>query len=332
MRLKGINGSNNSGGGAGGMDVREYKYVLTVVKSGSITAASAKLNISQPSLSAYIKNLERKAGIKFFYKSEGLLRLTSEGKLYLDYAQKIVDLDESLSLELQKIQNLDSGEVNMGITATRGMFYLHRILPVLKKKYPGFTIKLSEVNSNELLEKMIYDREIDFAIMSSPFIKYNLEYEILLREEIVVTVPSEDPVCDKAKKKAGRDLPWLDLRLLKDHDFIFLKKGQRLREAADKLFEEAGMVPKILIETRSAITAYNLSEAGLGPSITAAGFRLIHSSPRVCYFSTGNSPLVYEAVIAFHSRQTLSNTASAIIAEIKNMFKTADWAQRSAKH
>jgi LysR family hydrogen peroxide-inducible transcriptional activator len=299
------------------MDVREYKYILTVIKCGTISGAAKILNISQPSLSAYVKNLENKAGIKFFHKVEGVLHLTSEGSLYLEYARKIVDLDESLSIELRNIQNLDSGEVKMGITATRGTFYLHLILPVLKKRYPGITIKLTESNSSEQLEGLVYNREIDFAIMSYPFMAYDLEYEIISREDIVITVPSGDPVCKSAVKKPGRELPWVDLRRFKDHAFILLNKGQRLRQAADKLFAQAGYEPKILFETRNSITAYNLSAAGMGPSITTSGFGRLYSGSTASYFTVGASPLIYEMVMAYHSKSSLSNSARAIINEVK---------------
>jgi DNA-binding transcriptional LysR family regulator len=302
------------------MDVREYKYILTVVKCGTISEAAKVLNISQPSLSAYVKNLENKAGIKFFYRVEGVLHLTSEGSLYLEYARKIVDLDESLSIELRNIQNLDSGEVKMGITATRGTFYLHYILPALKEQYPGITIKLTESNSSKQLEGLVYNREIDFAIMSYPFLAYDLEYEMLASEDIVITVPSGDPVCKKAEKKPGRELPWIDMRYFTDHAFILLNKGQRFRQAADQLFAQAGYEPKILFETHSAITAYNLSAVGMGPSFTTSGFGSLHSGPKVCYFTVGESPLIYEMVIAYSSKQDLSNAALATINKIKNVF------------
>jgi DNA-binding transcriptional LysR family regulator len=302
------------------MDVREYKYILTVVKCGTISEAAKVLNISQPSLSAYVKNLENKAGIKFFYKVEGVLHLTSEGSLYLDYARKIVALDESLSIELRNIQNLDSGEVRMGITATRAAFYLHHILPALKEKYPGITIKLTESDSSKQLEELVYNREIDFGITSYPFITFNLEYEILSREAIILTVSSGDPVCGKAEKKSGMERLWIDLGHFKEYAFILQNKGQRLRQAADLLCAQAGYEPKVLFETRNSITAYNLSAAGMGPSFTTSGFGDLHPGSKVCFFTVGPSPLIYEMVVAYGAKSDLSTSALAIIYEIKTIF------------
>ena len=304
------------------MDVKEYKYILTVVKCGGITEAAVQLNISQPSLSAYIKNLEYRTGINFFHKKDGILYISSAGKTYLEYAQKILDLDEKLMYELEAIKNLDSGEVTIGITATRGMLYLPLILPELKQKYPGITIKINECNSSLQLEELINNHKVDFGICSFPFIKYDLAYEELASEEIVVALPADDPVCGQAIEQSGKSIKWLDILLLKDRNFILQKKGQRLREAADDIFAQAGIKPRISLETSSAITAYNLSSLGMGPAITSSDFSVVKGSPDMTFFTIGDPPKVYKTVLAYVSPGILSNTAMAIIEYIKNITKT----------
>jgi DNA-binding transcriptional LysR family regulator len=304
------------------MDVKEYKYILTVVKCGGISEAAQQLNISQPALSSYIKNLEYRTGITFFHKSEGVLHITSAGKVYLDYAQKIVDLDERLTRELEAINNLDSGEVTIGITATRGTLYLPRILPGLKEKYPGITIKINECNSALQMEELIQRHKVDFGFCTFPFVKYEFAYEELLEEEIVVAIPADDPVCAQARKQSGKKLKWLDITLLKDRNFILHKKGQRLREAADGIFSQAAFTPRISYETSSAVTAYNLSKEGMGLAITTSDLCMVEGSPDMAFFSIGNPPRVYSLVLAYLSLETLSNSARAVMDETKNITKT----------
>jgi DNA-binding transcriptional LysR family regulator len=303
------------------MDVKEYKYILTVVKCGGISEAAQQLHISQPALSAYIKNLEYRTGITFFHKAEGILHITSAGKVYLDCAQKIVDLDEKLTRELEAINNLDSGEVTIGITATRGMLLLPRLLPELKRKFPGINIKINECDSGLKLEELIHGHEVDFGFCSLPFMKYDLDYEKLPDEEIVVTVPANDPVCDKAVKQKGKEHKWLDITLLKDRDFILQKKGQRMREAAEEIFSQAGIEPCIRWETSSAITAYNLSRQGMGHAIISQGFFGVIGSPDMTFFSIGNPPVVYRMGIAYVSLGILSNTSKVVMEHINYIMK-----------
>ena len=224
--------------------------------------------------------------------------------------------------ELKAINNLDSGEVSIGITATRGMLCLPLILPELKTMHPGITVKINECNSSLQLEEMIYKNKVDFGIGTFPFVKYDLVHEELTTEEIVVTLPVDDPVCVHAQIKRGEKFKWLDISLLKDREFILHKKGQRLREASDEIFFRAGFKPLISLETSNAITAYNLSRQGMGPTITSSEFSLVKSSPDMAFFSIGDQPKVYAMVLAYVSPEILSNTSRAIIEQIKNITKS----------
>jgi DNA-binding transcriptional LysR family regulator len=288
------------------------------VQHGGVSAAAEELHISQPALSAYIRNLEFKTDITFFHKVDGVMHMTPEGKLYLEYAQKIVDLDETLVREIHAIHNLDAGEVFMGITATRGTLYLHHILPAIKAAYPGITVRIKEADSTQHLEDLLYHRKIDFAIMNYPFITHDLDYETLSQEEIVIAVPAENPVCALAGENAEAIFR-VDIALLKDGDFILLTKGQRLRKAADMMFAKAGFTPRVLWETRNSITAYNLSVAGMGLSVVTSGFTWFFASSKVRFFAPIKDAMFYEVVIAFPSRSRLSNSARAVIDTIKSM-------------
>jgi DNA-binding transcriptional LysR family regulator len=247
------------------------------------------------------------------------MHLSSEGKLYLDYAQKIVNLDESLTLELRRIRDLDSGEVNIGITTALGTVYIPRLLPKLQKRYPGIRIKLTETSA-VMLEDMIYDRQVDFAIINYPFKSRQFCHEVLFQQEIVVTLPTADPVCCKAVAIPEKKIKWLDIKYLKDRTFILEKQGQRLRLAADELFSRAGIKPIVLLETGNAITAFVMAEAGIGIAITIP--ELLKSLPhsKLNVYSIGKPPMIYTTVVAYVSKETLSISAQALIEGIKKSF------------
>ncbi|QQO10156.1 LysR family transcriptional regulator [Breznakiella homolactica] len=303
------------------MDIKEYKYILTVIQCGSISGAAKKLNISQPSLSMYIRGLEDKSGIKFFYKVEGNLRLTSAGKLYIDYAQKIVDLDAALSRDLRNIQNLDGGEVTIGVTATRGTFCLHEILPLLKKHYPAITVKLIETASAHQLEELVHHRHVDFGLANFPFRHFAFDYDELFPEEIVMAVPADSPVLEQTQSRPECSLPWIDLRILKDENFILLKQGQRMRQAANDLFAAARYEPKIRLETSSAITACNLAAAGMGLAFITSTYLTINPGSGLKLLSVGEPPIIYKFTAAYESKETLSPSAQALINVIKEFYK-----------
>lgn len=72
------------------MTIQHLRYVLTVAGCGSMTEASKRLYISQPSLSEAIRNIEREAGITIFNRSRAGITLTKEGVEFISYAEQVV--------------------------------------------------------------------------------------------------------------------------------------------------------------------------------------------------------------------------------------------------
>lgn len=299
------------------MDIKDYRYILEVIKQGSISKAAKALYISQPSLSMFIKKLEKQVGDKFFHKTDGVMHLTTTGKVYMEYAQKITTLDNELHMELRKIKDLNRGEVTFGITKTRGSLLLHEILPNFLKQYPNIRVKIIEDTSN-YLEEFLYNRELDFAILNYPFETHEFDYTILRKEEVVVTIPKTNGICKKAKDVPGLANKWIDILELREQPFILLKKGQRMRQAADSLFTEAKIKPNVIWETSSAVTAYNLSTVGMGLSFVVDNYCKTIADPKINYFSVGRPQILFKMVAAYPSSSLLSEASEALIRIVKN--------------
>lgn len=78
------------------MTLQQMKYIITIVKCGSITAAAKHLFISQPSLSNAVKDIEGEIGIEIFQRSVRGITLTPDGTEFLSYARQIVEQAELL--------------------------------------------------------------------------------------------------------------------------------------------------------------------------------------------------------------------------------------------
>jgi DNA-binding transcriptional LysR family regulator len=73
------------------MTLKQLKYVVTVAETGSITEAAKQLFISQPSLTAAIKELEQEFGITIFHRSNKGIEQTPEGDEFLGYARQLLE-------------------------------------------------------------------------------------------------------------------------------------------------------------------------------------------------------------------------------------------------
>jgi len=72
------------------LDARPYRAFVGVAEARSFSRAALALNISQPSLSAQIRELERRLGFRLFARSSRRVELTAEGSLFLDKARRII--------------------------------------------------------------------------------------------------------------------------------------------------------------------------------------------------------------------------------------------------
>lgn len=78
------------------MTLQQLKYVIKIVECGSITEAARQLFISQPSLSAALKEIETEMGIEIFYRTSKGISLSSDGTEFLSYARQIIEQTELL--------------------------------------------------------------------------------------------------------------------------------------------------------------------------------------------------------------------------------------------
>ena len=86
------------------MELRHLKYFQIVANERSFTKAAEKLNISQPPLSRQIKDLENELGVKLFIRKYKNLELTKQGELFLDYANKIIDLSLESIRQVRRVK------------------------------------------------------------------------------------------------------------------------------------------------------------------------------------------------------------------------------------
>lgn len=96
------------------MNLHHLKYFLVIAEEGSLSAASRKLLVGQPALSAQLKNFEEWLGIELFTRSGKRLKITRSGEFVLKYARAIKGLEEELLVNLQHGDDLEKKEMSLG--------------------------------------------------------------------------------------------------------------------------------------------------------------------------------------------------------------------------
>ena len=115
------------------MNINQLKYVLEVSRGSSMREAATKLYISQPALSASIRELEEELGILIFERTNKGISLTDEGREFVEYAKKSVNQYEVLE---ERYLSRDSDKERFSVSTQHYSFPVKAFTEVVKKNEP----------------------------------------------------------------------------------------------------------------------------------------------------------------------------------------------------
>lgn len=252
------------------MTDRERLYVATIAQCSSITKAAERLFISQPSLTQALRRIETEYGATFFHRGQGGLRLTEEGRAYLDAADKMNRIYQCMEEEIGEASGTQQGRVCLGITAFHGGLLLPDFLSLYRRRFPLMNLKLLESSSTHL-EHLASEGRVDIAVLHRPFLEHDLNYISLYREDIYLAVSPEDPDY-LAASAAGEKIPCITEELMARRQFNMLMANQRSRQVADRICAAAGIEPSLHFSTSSIATALALTSKGLGATFVPGSY------------------------------------------------------------
>lgn len=261
------------------MTDKEILYISTIAQCSSVTKASEKLFISQPSLTQALHRIEAEWGVELFLRGQGGLRLTEAGRIYLSAAGQMADLYQKMQQEVGETSARMRGQMSLGITPFQGGILLPSFLSQYHKRFPEMKLSVVE-NTSAQLEQMILNGQIDLAVLHSPVSDYRLGYDALYREEFYLAVP----VFSKEHVAASGEFPVITPKILARQKLVMLSTSQRIRQVADGICLTAGIKPKIQYTTSNLMTALGMTARGLGATFIPRSF---------ASFFAGSYPVVY---------------------------------------
>lgn len=149
------------------MEFRVLRYFLAIAREGSITAAANFLNVTQPTLSRQIKELEEELGQQLLVRSNHRVWLTAEGMILRKRAEEIVDMVGKTKAELSSMEETIGGDIYIGSGETEAMRLIAEVIKDLQKDYPQIRYHLYSGNAEDVTERL--DKGLlDFGILIQP--------------------------------------------------------------------------------------------------------------------------------------------------------------------
>lgn len=142
-----------------------YRSFAEVAREGSISAAAKNLFVTQPAVSADIKELEEELGTALFFRTNRGMKLTAEGQTLLDFVRKAFAFLESGEAALSDIAGMRRGVLRIGASDMTLRFYLLDILADFRREFPAVRLEVTNNPTPKTVEALRAG-EIDFGVIS----------------------------------------------------------------------------------------------------------------------------------------------------------------------
>jgi len=248
------------------MELRHLRYFVAVAEELHFGRAADRLLIAQPGLSQQISQLERELGVKLFVRSSRHVQLTAAGKLFLEEAKRTVQqADRALAVARRAAQG-EIGELRIGYVEQAAHRILASLLPEYRRRHPEVAVSLQLfVTTPDIREALLRD-QIDVGFGLGPITDLTLETRLLEREELLVAIREDHPLCAKGS---------IQLSELSNETWNLWRRelNPPLFESITAFFREAGFLPDVRYESVEPEEIYlwvaSRSAVALIPSSTA---------------------------------------------------------------
>lgn len=172
------------------MDLVELKIFKAVAEQGGITKAAAALHRVQSNVTTRVKQLEARLGTRLFSRQGRKLVLSSEGKVLLAYADRLLRLSAEAQAALKG--HAPHGVLKIGALESTAATRLPPILARYHRAYPAVRLELATGTTGALVDKVLRE-EVEAAFVAEPFPARNLEIQHAFTEELVLITPKSHP-------------------------------------------------------------------------------------------------------------------------------------------
>ena len=180
------------------MDLTELKIFKAVAEQGGITKAAASLHRVQSNVTTRVKQLEERLGAKLFHRQGRKLVLSSEGKVLLSYAERLLQLSSEAHAAVKG--HAPHGVFRLGTLESTAATRLPPVLARYHRTYPAVRLELVTGTSGALVDRVLRG-EIEAAFVAEPFSAKGLDTEHAFTEELVLITPK-----GHAPVKAPKDI------------------------------------------------------------------------------------------------------------------------------
>ena len=245
------------------MDIKDIKYISTIVEMASFSKASKKLYISQPALSQSIRRIEAELGVPMFARDRTKVVPTAAALQIAKEGMPLVHKVEALTQSIINQGTDVAYHVRIGLSQFYGHHMLGKTLKSFQQIEPSWEFHVVEGESH-FLEQQICDGLVDVGLFPTPIYSQALESYPVLDEQILLAISVENKKAIALADSLMTPDGIREIAPFGPFPFILLREGLKLRSLVNRLCQAESFVPKAVIASETLDTCRSLVEDDYG--------------------------------------------------------------------
>jgi LysR family transcriptional regulator, transcription activator of glutamate synthase operon len=284
------------------MEVRQIQYFLSVVETGSFSAAADEHYISQSSLSKKIIALEKELGVPLFDRSKRKVFLTAGGEVFLEHARKVNADYKALIIDLDGYKS-DTDFFSIAAIPVMAQYGITTNIAQFRDAYPNIHFSLEEIDGLNILPAL-EERRFDLAFTRHNFLD-NQKFTSLeiCKDKLLVVVSKKNRYATKSS---------ISIKQLYDDNFILFDRVTDLHKLIMVECKRAGFEPIIFYSSHRKASVFGLVGANIGLALMPSQIFDYHKHTDVLAIPL-EEHIECNVVLAYLKNKKLPQTASIFI-------------------
>jgi LysR family transcriptional regulator, low CO2-responsive transcriptional regulator len=242
------------------INFNQMRSFHAVATTGNVTNAAKLLNVSQPTVTTQLKQLEERYDIELAFRMHRGVRLSPLGEELHRLTMRIFALEEEALDLFDTVNNFKRGNLAVG---TVGPHFVMKLLAKFNKEFPGIKISVNCGNSEDIIDQLM-NFKIDVGVVGNIQPDPALTMRPLSKMDIVLAVNRAHP---------WYDIGQINIEELEGADLVLREEGSETRRVLETALGERGITPNVVMEVdRDALREAAVEGLGAG-IISEAEFR-----------------------------------------------------------
>jgi len=241
------------------MDFDQLHTFLEIVRLKSFSKAAQTCYRTQPAISAQIRQLEHELKAELFERFGSRISLTTAGKIFAEYAERMLDVRRQAQNSLNELETSPRGELVIAANEATCIYVLPAVFAEYKNQFPGVQLQVNRSYGSRVVEAVM-ENVADFGLTQLPVMEKRVQIVEIHRDEIRCVVPADHPLANMDKVRPEDVVAYS----------LLLPQTGMTRSRLNAWFENVEEELQVSMELDSSESMKRFTMAGLGITFLAA--------------------------------------------------------------